>query len=246
MNVVARCREPLRAVLFDLDGTLIDSAPDIAAALNVALRRNRLPPLAEADVANMIGRGPPVLVERALAANGGGSSPELAQRVLDDYLRAYEKEHCRRDTLFDDAAECLATLHARGLPLAVVTNKYQRFAVSALQHHGIAEYVTLVVGGDTLPQRKPDPEPLLHACRMFGVDPAQVLMVGDSANDVAAARAAGCSIVCVPHGYHEGGAGPRALGVPIIPGLRDLLAWIDAHGGTATHTFTSLETAPCR
>lgn len=215
------------AVLFDLDGTLLHSAPDIVEAINSSLVDSGLAALASDRIVDFIGKGAPVLVERALAAQGRGGDATLAERVLAGYLRAYGEHMGERGVLFEGARECLATLAARGLAIGIVTNKYQRFVEAALAQHGIAGHAGVVVGGDRLPQRKPRPEPLQFACRALGAVPARTLMVGDSINDAEAARAAGCDIVCVTHGYNEGRP-PDTLGTPLIDTLAALPAWIDA------------------
>uniref|UniRef100_A0A8J7VUX4 phosphoglycolate phosphatase n=1 Tax=Coralloluteibacterium stylophorae TaxID=1776034 RepID=A0A8J7VUX4_9GAMM len=174
-----------------------------------------------------IGMGTRVLVERPHGALGRGGDPALAERVLAGYMQAYAAHIGERGVLFEGARDCLATLAARGYAIGIVTNKYQRFVETALAQHRIADYADVVVGGDRLPQRKPRPEPLQFACRELGTTPARTLMVGDSDNDAEAARAAGCDIVCVTHGYYEGRA-PETLGTPLIDTLAALPAWIDA------------------
>ena len=203
---VTRARPPA-AVLFDLDGTLLDTAGDIALALSRAFADHGHPSPPAAAVRQMIGKGAPVLVERAIAAQGlPASSTEqaaLLERFFHHYGRLQEVDECAAEP-YPGAREALAALHERGLPLAVVTNKYHRFAVGLLQRLDLARYVRVVVGGDTCERRKPDPMPLRHACHELGVAPADAWMVGDSANDLEAARAAGMPVVLVPYGYTEG------------------------------------------
>lgn len=155
----------------------------------------------------MIGKGAPVLVERAVAAQGlaadAARQAALLDRFFHHYGRLQEVDECAAEP-YPGAREALAALHAAGLPLAVVTNKYHRFATGLLQRLDLARYLKVVVGGDTCERRKPDPMPLQHACAQLGVAPADAWMVGDSANDVEAARAAGMPVVLVPYGYTEG------------------------------------------
>jgi phosphoglycolate phosphatase len=210
----ARWRDkPLRAVLFDLDGTLLDTAGDIALALNRTVAEYGWPPVPADDVRHMIGRGAPMLVERAAAAQQRALSRqthgEMVERFFHHYGSLEETGECAAQT-FGGAGDALRRLHAAGVRIAVVTNKQQRFANSLLRLLGLSAWIDCVVGGDTCERRKPDPQPLLHACDSLGVPSTFVLMVGDSINDVQAARAAGIPILCVPHGYNEG-QDPRTL-----------------------------------
>ena len=195
------------AVLFDLDGTLLDTAGDIALALSRAFADHGHEGPAPAAVRQMIGKGAPVLVERAVLAQGlsldAAGRAALLERFFHHYGRLQDMDECAAEP-YPGAREALVTLHAAGLPLAVVTNKYHRFAVGLLQRLDLARHLRVVVGGDTCERRKPDPMPLHHACTQLGVAPADALMVGDSANDVEAARAAGMPVVLVPYGYTEG------------------------------------------
>ena len=200
-------------MLFDLDGTLLDTVDAIAAALNQALNECSLAPLAVAEVRVMIGRGGPVLIERALERLGATLDQRGQAALVERYFLLYERiesgaEHSAR--IYPGVAECLRQLHRLQLPLAVVTNKQQHLARGLLERLGLSAYVDVLIGGDSCERRKPDPQPLQVACSALGVDTAQTLMVGDSINDVLAARAAGMPVVCVPYGYNEGND-PRTL-----------------------------------
>jgi phosphoglycolate phosphatase len=205
---------PLHAVLFDLDGTLLDTAADIALALNRALTDRGIANLPGAQVRKMIGKGAPVLMSRALAANGLAPDDALHAVLLDRFFHHYGRlhEHAGESTAepYPGAAEGLAALREAGLKIAVVTNKQQSFAIALLQRLGLSEDIDLVVGGDTCDRRKPDPQPLQFACETLDVEVTAALMVGDSVNDVLAARAAGMPVLCVPYGYNEG-EDPRTL-----------------------------------
>jgi len=198
---------PLRGVLLDLDGTLLDTVEDIAKALNRALAEMQFDALATADVRNMIGGGAPTLVARAVARLGApvyaGAQARLLQRFDFHYgqLHQLNESHSR---VYPGVAEGLRELHELGLRLAVVTNKTEPLAVELLHQLALSEWIDFVVGGESCPQRKPSPEPLLFACSALEIGPHEALMVGDSVNDVVAARAAGIPVVCVAYGYNEG------------------------------------------
>jgi len=198
---------PLRvkAVMIDLDGTLADTIPDLAEAANMMLRELGRPGLEQELIRTFVGKGIPKLVERALAGNLEGSAPAgLLARALPIYERCYAEVNGKYTVIYPGVSEGLRTLRAMQMPLACVTNKAERFTLALLEHLRLAHCFEQVIAGDTLPQKKPDPQPLLHACRGFGIAPGDMLMIGDSANDVEAARAAGCPVFCVTYGYNEG------------------------------------------
>lgn len=202
---------PVRAVLFDLDGTLLDTVADITAALNGALAEQLPVALPESVVRTLIGRGVPSLIERALARVPGGESAD-AGRLLERYQAHYEqiqrsgRMHTRP---FPGVARGLAELHSLGLKIAVVTNKSAKSSLELLRRLRLEHWINELVGGDS-GHRKPEPQPLLLACARLGVSPTEAVMVGDSVIDVLAARAAGIRVLCVPYGYNEG-EDPRTL-----------------------------------
>jgi phosphoglycolate phosphatase len=204
---------PIAAVLFDLDGTLLDTFNDIALALKRAFADHGLPAPGAQAVRTMIGRGAPTLVERASAAQGltldAQAKAQILERFFHHYGRLQETDECGAQA-FPGVPQGLRSLHAAGVPLGIVTNKQQRFAQGLLQRLALAPYVKVVVGGDTCERRKPDPQPLLYAAGQLSSSAEHTLMVGDSVNDVTAARAAGMPVVCVPYGYNEG-HDPREL-----------------------------------
>jgi phosphoglycolate phosphatase len=205
-----------RAVLFDLDGTLVHSAPDLAAAANRMRAAFGLPPLTVERVADFIGKGIPMLVRRALADDPAGTAEEgVLPRALALYETFYAEESGRQSAVYPGVREGLAALAEAGIALGVVTNKSARFTEDLLRQLDLIAPFGVVVSGDTLAARKPDPAPLQHAFERLGVRPAEGLMLGDSANDVAAARAAGCDVWCVSYGYREG-APVAALGADRI------------------------------
>ena len=207
---------PVKAVMIDLDGTLLDTVADLAIAVNLMLARLGHLPLAEARVRTFVGKGIPNLVQRALAGTlAGEAAPALFERALPLYLDCYESVNGKHTTLYAGVIEGLDALKSAGFPLACVTNKAERFTLPLLRQMRLADYFEIVVAGDTLPKKKPDPMPLTHACAQFGIAPRDMLMIGDSLNDTIAARAAGCPVFCVPYGYNED-ADVRELDVDAI------------------------------
>ena len=195
----------MRAVLFDLDGTLLDTAPDLAAAANAMLAELGRSAVPLDAVVRAIGKGIPRLIERLLTGSpdAAADAAELAAaRAI--YERHYTLANGRAARPYPGVIEGLRAFGAMGLPRACVTNKSSVFTRSLLERTGLAACFELVVAGDTLARKKPDPAQLLHACERFAVAPAAALMIGDSMNDAQAARAAGCRIWCVPYGYNEG------------------------------------------
>ncbi|TIS52912.1 MAG: phosphoglycolate phosphatase [Mesorhizobium sp.] len=204
MNVGASrpFRSP-RAILFDLDGTLIDSAPDIAAAVNELLAGRDLPPLRVDQVKAMIGGGVGKLVERAFAASGAplaGGALEEANRAMAPIYRRHLTGLTR---LMPGVREALTHFHLNALAMGVVTNKPQLAAREILLHFHLTEYLGAIVGGDAVTCLKPAPDALLLALDQLGVEPSDALMVGDSSSDVGAARAAGMPVVLLRGGYTQ-------------------------------------------
>ena len=187
--------------MIDLDGTLLDTIPDLAVAANMMLKELGRTPLAETLIRTFVGKGIPRLVERALA---GAADPDLFARALPVFERCYAGVNGRHTTIYPGVKEGLGRLRDQGFPLACVTNKAGSFTLPLLERMKLAPYFAEVVAGDTLPKKKPDPLPLTHTCEKFGIAPRDMLMIGDSLNDAQAARAAGCPVFCVTYGYNEG------------------------------------------
>jgi phosphoglycolate phosphatase len=192
-------------ILIDLDGTLIDSVPDLAFCVDAMMTELGLPVRGEAAVRNWVGNGVERLVQRALCNDLDGQ-PDAAQfeRALPVFMRLYQENTSQRSCLYPGVREGLDLLQAQAYRLGCVTNKAERFTLPLLRDKGILDCFELVVSGDTLEKKKPDPMPLLYAAERFGVAPADSLMVGDSRSDVKAARAAGFRIVCMTYGYNHG------------------------------------------
>jgi phosphoglycolate phosphatase len=189
----------LKAVLCDLDGTLVDSAEDIRAALNQLLAADGRDPVGAAEIKTMIGDGVGKLIERALAARGG--DPADAPGLTPRFLALYEPNAARSTRPYPGVPETLRALKARGLRIAVVTNKPERATREILASLDLAPLIEVVVGGDTAPERKPHPAPVLVALERLAVAPTEAVMVGDNHHDVSAARAAGVRAIAVTYGY---------------------------------------------
>lgn len=200
MSETAARRWP-QAVLFDLDGTLIDSAGDIRAAVNELLARHALGPLSLDDVKAMIGQGVKVTVERAFRACGRPLQGEALEQEHLAMLDIYANHLTDFTELMPATVETLEALHEDGVKLAVATNKPQRAAEAVLDHFGLFPYLGSVVGGDAGVAKKPAPDILLAALERLGVEPWNALMVGDSISDVSSARAAGIAVVIIRGGY---------------------------------------------
>lgn len=195
----------VRAVLCDLDGTLVDTAADLAAATNGMLTECGLPERDPAQIATFIGKGIPMLVRRALSGTLEGDADEtLFKRALPIFERRYAEESGRQAQIYPGVREGLTRMRAAGMRLGCITNKAGRFTLDLLEQTDLASYFDIVVSGDTLPRKKPDPLPVLHACEQLGVTPDEAILIGDSLNDVTAGRAAGVTVVVVPYGYNEG------------------------------------------
>jgi phosphoglycolate phosphatase len=199
----------IRAVILDLDGTLIDTVAEIVAAMNRTLEEFGLATLPPRTIEALVGRGVRSLVERALARVEGGALIQ-PDRAVERFEAHYAQTVGTDSRVFPGAIEGLKRLTAAGLPLAVVTNKPRFFTGMLLERAGIAGFLKAVVAGDDGITRKPAGDMLVAACAKMGTTPIQTLMLGDSDNDVLAARAAGCPVWCVPYGYNEG-RGPETL-----------------------------------
>jgi phosphoglycolate phosphatase len=195
---------PVAAVLLDLDGTLVDTVGDISTAANLMRASLGFEPLPAALIATFVGKGIANLVSRTLKDVVGEVGPTALKVAVANFERQYEK--CFGDTSkpFPGVIEGLDAMRAKGIRLGCVTNKADKFTRPLLERTGLAEYFELTLSGDSLPEKKPHPMPLLHAAAHFGASQAQVLLIGDSVNDAEAARAAGSPVFIVPYGYNEG------------------------------------------
>ena len=221
-----------RLVAFDLDGTLVDSAADIANAVDSMTRELGLPPPGIEKVREWVGDGVTRLVKRALTGEIDGEPPaELYQRGYQAFRRSYRENLAANSRLYAGALQVLQFLRAQRIAIACITNKAAEFTLPMLEALNISGYFGLVLSGDSLTRRKPDPLPLLHAARHFGVDGACACMVGDSRNDLLAAKAAGFAAIGVRYGYGRdlSALEPDAL----LDSLTELPPWLKTWAGGA-------------
>lgn len=223
-------RLPLpRLALFDLDGTLVDSAPDLAYCVDETLHELGLPRRGEARIRPWIGDGQERLIKRALLdRHDGEPDPVLFALAFGRFRALYSVYYHRQTRLYPGVREALDHLKGRGVPLGCVTNKNGQFTLPLLRSIGLLTDFAVIVCGDTVPVKKPDPAPLLYAVEQLGVTAAECLMVGDSANDVGAARRAGMACVCVGYGYHRGRDLLAEGAVVVLDSLADLIPLLEA------------------
>jgi len=217
-----------RLVMFDLDGTLIDSVPDLAAALDSTLLRLGRPPAGLEAVRTYIGNGARVLVRRGLAGgmDHSGVGEEETAEALAIFTDAYSGGH-EHTKVYPGVRESLKWLQKRGIKMALITNKPEQFVAPLLDELKLGRFFKWIIGGDTLPQQKPDPAALLFVMKMAGVKPADALFVGDSRNDVLAARAAGVVCVAMSYGYNHGRPIAEESPAMVIDNLRGLISCLD-------------------
>ncbi len=224
---------PADVVLFDLDGTLIDTIPDLADALDWMLARMDRPAAGPDKVRIWIGNGMDKLLQRALRdADGADPSAALMDRARELFRERYGRHFCERSCLYEGTEACLAALSAAGIGLGIVTNKPTQFTEPLLETLGIRGYFGAVLGGDALPERKPDPTPLFEAVRRIDPEASRVVMVGDSVNDIEAARRAGYPVICLTYGYNHGQDIRDGRPDAVIDSLRELPALIEGVSGS--------------
>lgn len=194
----------VQAIVIDLDGTLLNTAPELCEAANRMLRDLGYAPVSQELLSSYIGNGISWLVKRALTGDMH-ATPDAAlyQHALPIFEKHYS-ELLLGSKLFDGVIDGLDAMLITGFRLGCITNKAARFTGPLLKGTGLAKYFEIVLSGDSLPEKKPHPLPLLHAAKFFGVPIEKLLLIGDSLNDTLAARAAGCPVFCVPYGYNHG------------------------------------------
>jgi len=192
-------------ILIDVDGTLVDSVPDLAFCVDEMLKRLDMPVRGEERVRHWVGNGVERLVERALVDDlDGYPDEELKAKALPIFMDLYAENTCVRSCLYPGVQEGMNYMKQAGYKLGCVTNKAAAFTIPLLKQLGIHDEFAIIISGDTLAKKKPDPLPLLHAAEFFGVKPSDSMMLGDSVSDVKAARAAGFQITCMTYGYNHG------------------------------------------
>ncbi|MGK0498429.1 MAG: phosphoglycolate phosphatase [Oceanicoccus sp.] len=219
--------QPPAALLFDLDGTLLDSVPDLAAATDAMLAQRQLATVGEVMVRQWVGNGSAMLVQRALAfsksvAEASLSDDEL-QQALTQFLVCYQRVNGQQTRLYAGVESALRQWRQQAMPMAVVTNKPLDFVPPLLKQMAIADYFSVLLGGDCVANKKPHPQMLLQCCQQMGLRPEQCLMIGDSRHDVAAARAAAMPVVAVNYGYNHGEAIELAAPDAVIGSFMELL-----------------------
>jgi phosphoglycolate phosphatase len=195
----------VKAVIVDLDGTMLNTAPDFHAAINSMRAELPLPPLPIESIIRFIGKGTENLIRCSLASDF--SPAEVEQRfpaALASYMGHYRELDDRYATLYPGVLAGLDAFKAKGIRLACVTNKPMAFAMISLEKAGLRDYFEVIYGGDSLSQKKPHPAQMLQVCQDFALPPEQIVAIGDSSNDAEAARAAGCFVLNVPYGYNHG------------------------------------------
>ncbi len=218
----------IRAAIIDLDGTMVDTAPDFQEAINRLRKELDLAPLNIETVKEFVGKGSENLMRRVLGVDFETSEVERRfEHALQRYQHHYLQINGLHSQVYPEVHEGLAAMRESGLRLACVTNKPIAFARPLLDKTGLLSYFEVIYGGDSLPRKKPDPLPMLTVCRDFGIAPHQAVAIGDSSNDAEAARAAGCRSLIVPYGYNHGQPVQSIASDGIVESLRiaaDLIA----------------------
>jgi phosphoglycolate phosphatase len=223
----------LQAAIIDLDGTMVDTADDFTAGLNGMLAQLDAAETSREEVIDYVGKGSEHLIRSVLAPRfETGHAQERFDEALAIYQEEYAKINGTHTRLYPDVEAGLKAMRDAGLKLACVTNKPRRFAVQLLTQYGLFDYFSIVIGGDTLPKKKPDPLPMLTACTQMQVAPEAAVAIGDSENDALAGRAAGLATLTVPYGYNHGQSVQTIKSDGIVGSLLDAAKAIAAHQPT--------------
>lgn len=195
----------VKVVMIDLDGTLLNTAEDLALAANLMLKDLGMPEQSTSTIRSYIGKGIQRLVKRTLTSQlDGEPDAALFAKALPIYEKHYANNLSVNTRPYPGVLEGIKALQQTGFKLACITNKAEAFTIPLLRSTGLYDSFEIVLSGDSLPRKKPDPLPLTHICQHFNAQPQEALLIGDSLNDAIAARAAGCHVFCVPYGYNEG------------------------------------------
>jgi phosphoglycolate phosphatase len=233
-NAIKSNPGPIRAAIIDLDGTMLHTVPDFHVAINRMRTEFALAPIGEDQITLMVGKGSENLIRSVLALDLAPDGVEKAfEAAMASYQRHYLSINGDHSALYPDVIAGLQAMKAQGLRLACVTNKPIAFATPLLAQKGLAGYFDVLYGGDSLARKKPHPMPLLQVCSDFGLDPAQVVAIGDSSNDAEAARAAGCFVLTVPYGYNHGQSIHETDSDGIVITLLEAATLISSHNTTA-------------
>lgn len=219
-----------RVILFDMDGTLIDSAPDLALALNATLKQLGRETFETETIRGWVGNGAQTLVKRGLSGSrtvDDGLCETETAKALEMFMAKYTEHLCVTTTTYPGVRETLTTLKERGYCLGLVTNKPYGFIEPLLQGLALENLFTLCLGGDSLPKKKPDPLPLLHASQELGADVAECVMVGDSKNDIVAAQSAKMQSIGVSYGYNYGEAIAQYQPDRVVDDFAEILTFLD-------------------
>lgn len=231
----------IRALAFDFDGTLVDSVADLARAVDAMLNELGREPVGEAGVRRWIGNGIESLVQRALwrDMHGDAHEPELAVHALERFRFHYAQTlEQPQSPLYPGVRQVLNTLAQFGVPMALVTNKAERFTLPMLKQLKMDSYFQLVLSGDSLSEKKPHPAPLHEVMQQLSLEPHELLMVGDSKNDVLAARAADCPVVAFSYGYNHDEPIAQSQPDAVFDQFSQLLLWLDDNGVLARQDET--------
>ena len=195
----------IKMVLIDLDGTMVNSVPDLAWCIDEMTKELDMPIHGEEKVKNWVGNGVPRLIKRALVDQLHGEPGGLIfAKAHPIFMDLYAHNHSKRSLLYPYIIEGLEWLRDHGMQIGCVTNKDEQFTIPILKNFNIYDYFKIVISGDTLPSSKPDPAPLLHGAEFFGIAPKHAMMIGDSISDIKSSRAAGVHIICLSFGYNQG------------------------------------------
>ncbi len=214
----------VKVVMFDLDGTLVHTAPEIAFAINKMLAELELPQLPQQQIESYIGEGAQMLLRRCIGAYAQYAPDDTLFEQAQSLFFKHYADNVMQSKPYDGVLDTLAALQHKGLKLACVTNKPEKFTIPLLDESGLLDFFEIVVSGDTLPKKKPDPIQLRYICAKFNVLEAEAMLVGDSSTDVAAAHAAGCYVVTVPYGYNQGKPIDHSLVDETITNLTELVS----------------------
>ena len=210
-------------IMYDLDGTLVESVPDLAMALDKTLADLHLPAAGADKTRLWVGNGIPTLVKRALADAQQPEAGILLEQAIERFRHHYQQVLGAESYLYPGVSRFLQAMQACGVKQSIITNKSEAFTEQLLKLMGINHYFDLVLGGDSLSEKKPHPMPLLHTLKALDIAPNKAVMVGDSVNDVRAARAAGIAVIGLPYGYNHGNPIETANPDAVVSSLTELL-----------------------